>query len=181
MAKKTTPEEASQILLKHGLKPLEPYVNSKSRWKSIHLECGTTCYPMLEKVKLGQIGCPECRYKKAAKSLRLSDEKAREIMLKAGYEPLVPYVNALTKWKSIHIACGETVYPYLNTIQQGGGGCKECGSTATGLAKRNSLEKVNATLKKKDFILIGNYRNSHTRIRLKCNVCEDIFWEYTQL
>jgi hypothetical protein len=176
MAKRTTPEEAAQILLKHGLKPLVPYVNSKSRWKSIHLECGTTCYPMLEKVKLGQIGCPECRYKKVAKSLRLSDEKAREMMLNAGYEPLVPYVNALTKWKSIHLVCGKTVYPHLNTIQQGGGGCKECGSTAAGLAMRNSLDKVNATLEKKDFVLLGNYRDSHTRIRLKCNVCEDVFW-----
>jgi hypothetical protein len=176
MAKRITPEEAKAILLKHGLKPIDPYVNSKSRWKSIHLECGTTCYPMLEKVKLGQIGCPECRYKKAAKTLRFTEEKARKMMLEAGYKPLEPYVNALNKWKSIHIVCGRTVYPNLNTIQQGGGGCKDCGSSATGQAKRNSLDKVNATLNRKNFTLLGDYRDSKTRIRLKCNVCLDVFW-----
>jgi hypothetical protein len=131
---------------------------------------------MLEKVKLGQIGCPECRYKKAAKSLRLSESTARNIMLKAGYEPLEPYVNALTKWKCIHSICGATVYPLLNTIQNGGGACKDCGSAATGLAKRNSIEKVRVILEKKDFVLLGEYRDSKTRIHVRCKICDDVFW-----
>ena len=176
MVKKITSEEATQILLSNGLRPVAPYINSKTRWKSIHVECGTTCYPMLEKVKLGQIGCPECRYKKAAKSLRLPESKARSIMLKAGYEPLEPYVNALTKWKCKHLICGATVHPLLNTIQNGGGACKSCGSAATGLAKRNSIDKVRAKLEKKDFSLLGDYRDSKTRIHVKCNKCGDIFW-----
>lgn len=176
MAKKISPEEATQILLNHGLRPLEPYKNSKSRWKSEHLECGSTCFPMLEKVKLGQISCPICRYKKAAHTMKLSEEKARAMMIKAGYEPIEPYVNALTKWKCKHIACGETVHPLLNQIQRGGGGCKACGSIATGLAKRNSLDKVNSILNRKDFILLGSYRDSNTPIKVKCNICGEIFF-----
>jgi hypothetical protein len=96
-------------------------------------------------------------------------------MIEAGYEPLEPYVNALTKWKCKHLACGATVHPLLNTIQRGGGGCKACGSIATGLAKRNSLDKVNATLKEKDFILLGSYRDSNTPIIVKCNKCGEKF------
>jgi hypothetical protein len=175
MARKISAEVATRILLDHGLKPLEPYKNSKSRWKSTHLECGSTCYPMLEKVKIGQISCSICRYKTVAKTLRLSEEKARRAMISAGFEPLEPYVNALTKWKCRHLACGRTVYPLLNTIQRGGGGCKSCGSVATGFAKRNSLEKVTEKLREKGFVLLGSYRDSKTPIKVKCLKCGEIF------
>jgi hypothetical protein len=176
MVKRISSEEATQILMNNGLRPLEPYKNSKTRWKSIHIECGTTCFPLLEKVKLGQIGCPTCRYKKAAKSLKFPEEKAKAIMVAAGYEPIDPYVNALTKWKCKHLVCGRIVYPLLNTIQSGGGGCKECGSKATGLAKRNPKEKVEIVLKEKDLILIGEYRDSHSKIKVKCKRCDTVFF-----
>ena len=91
------------MLLAAGLEPLEDYKGSKVRIKCIHKVCGNVCYPMLEKVKLGQIGCKPCRYKTVSEKLRLSEANAKKIMKDAGYIPLEPYTNALTKWKCKHI------------------------------------------------------------------------------
>lgn len=172
MPAKISATEATAILLSHGLKPLEPYLNSKSRWKANHISCGTTCYPMLEKVKLGQIGCPNCRYKKVAKSLRHSEGKAIEVMIEAGYLPLEPYVNAHTKWKSKHIACGKTVQPTYNQIQQGQGGCLVCGRVKQGLSGRVSEKKVIDLYDSKRITLIGRYVGSNLPIEAVCEVCK---------
>jgi hypothetical protein len=117
MASRTSESDARKVMLGLGLKPLEPFVNSKTKWKCLHLECGTECYPTLERAKLGQVSCPNCRYKKVAESLRFSNKKAVEIMRKAGYEPTQQYVNALSKWPSVHTKCGSLVSPTLNQIQ----------------------------------------------------------------
>ena len=61
-------------------------------------------------------------------SKRLDPELVREIMLKAGLEPLEPYKNALMKWKCKCLGCGDIVFPKYNQIQQGIGGCNKCGT-----------------------------------------------------
>lgn len=175
MASRTTDSDAEKVLLALGLKPLEPFVNSKTKWKSIHLECGTECYPTLERAKLGQLSCPVCRYKKAAESLRFSNQKATEIMKKAGYEPTEQYVNALTKWPSIHTKCGLRVSPTLNQIQNGQGGCLTCGHKETGLKKRNPISKVEAKLNSKGFQLIGKYTGAKDKLEVLCLKCDSKF------
>ena len=171
MAKRISNAEAKEIFLAAGLKPLEAYKSSKVRVKCMHIECGSICYPMLEKVKIGQIGCKQCRYERVAKSLRLSEKEARAIMVKAGYRPLEVYINALTKWKCKHVPCGTIVYPLLNQIQQGGGGCLTCGHTATGLKKRHSAEAISAVLKAKRFKLIGKYHGANNKLQVRCEIC----------
>lgn len=175
MVTKISDKEAVAILTNLGLRPLEPYLNSKAKWKSVHIECGTICFPTLERVKLGQVSCPKCRYIRVSQSLRLSDDTAKTLMEKAGYRPLVPYVNALTKWRSIHNECGREVRPTLNQIQQGQGGCASCGHQQTGLKKRNSVSKVEETLLKKDFLLLGEYRGAKEKLRVKCKLCKKEF------
>lgn len=171
MAKRISNQEARDLLLAAGLKPLEEYKGSKVRIKCLHIECGNICYPMLEKVKIGQIGCKTCRYEKVSKSLRLSERDARKIMTQAGYKPLEPYTNALTKWKCRHNSCGTVVYPLLNQIQQGGGGCSSCGHITTGLKRRNSLDTVTEVLKSKQFTLIGKYVGAEKKLRVRCEIC----------
>jgi predicted Zn-ribbon and HTH transcriptional regulator len=175
MATRTSESDAREVLLGLGLKPLEPFVNSKTKWKSLHLVCGTECYPTLERAKLGQVSCPNCRYKKVAESLRFSNQKAVEIMRKAGYEPTEQYVNALTKWPSVHIKCGSLVSPTLNQIQNGQGGCLSCGHKETGLKKRNSISKVEEKLISKGFELIGEYTGSKDRLKVLCLKCQTTF------
>ena len=47
---------------------------------------------------------------------KLDPKKAEAVMLGAGLQPLEPYVNALAKWKCIHIDCGEIVFVKYNSI-----------------------------------------------------------------
>lgn len=175
MASKTPESVAIQVLLGLGLKPLEPFQNSKTKWKSLHIECGTECYPTLEKAKLGQVSCPSCRYKKVAEALKFSNQKAVEIMEKAGYQPTESYVNALSKWPSIHLKCGSLVSPTLNQIQNGQGGCSSCGHKATGLKKRNSISKVEEKLHAKGFELLGEYTGAKEKLSVLCLKCGSKF------
>lgn len=47
-------------------------------------------------------------------------------MFSNGYEPLVAYPGADTKWKSIHQACGNEVAPRLTNVKRGEAGCLHC-------------------------------------------------------
>ena len=175
MVAKTSEAEARKVLNGLGLKPLVPFVNSKTRWKSLHLECGTECFPTLEGAKKGQVSCPKCRYKKVAESLKFSHDKAAGILRKAGYEPIDRYVNALTKWKSIHVKCGSLVSPTLNQIQNGQGGCLTCGHKETGLKKRHKSFTVEKKLESKGFELLGEYTGAKVKMAVRCLKCGSKF------
>ncbi len=54
------PTEAARIMRKAGYIPLEPYVNSKSHWKSTHKECGRTVSPAFANIASGTGGCKWC-------------------------------------------------------------------------------------------------------------------------
>ena len=43
----------------------------------------------------------------------------------AGFDPLEPYANAVTKWKCRCTTCGETVFPTLSGVTAGNG-CRNC-------------------------------------------------------
>jgi hypothetical protein len=47
-------------------------------------------------------------------------------MVASGYKPLLAFENVHANWKSIHLPCGNTVYPQYSQIQQGFGGCRHC-------------------------------------------------------
>jgi len=63
--------------------------------------------------------------------IRIIPEEAEAIMLKKGYKPLEPFTKSIAKWKCLHIECGRIVYPRVNDIKSGDGGCKSCGNLAT--------------------------------------------------
>ena len=106
---KRTHDEAKAIMLKAGLEPLEPYINSTTKWKTKCLKCSDIIYPMSQSVKAGH-GCRNCAYKnqvvsenkekqvgskkKGAKPIK--HEIAEAIMLKANLQPLELYVKIFT-------------------------------------------------------------------------------------
>lgn len=105
---------------KNGYKPLVPYKNSQTPWKSRCLNCGRIGYPRWSQVQWYDSKCQYCVGNK------ITEKQAITVMKKAGYIPLVPYVSSKTKWKSKHVKCGNTVMPKLNTITTGTGGCRNC-------------------------------------------------------
>ena len=54
------PLDAETVMLAAGYIPLEPYKNSKSKWKSRHEICGQVVFPMYNSIQTGQGGCTDC-------------------------------------------------------------------------------------------------------------------------
>jgi len=54
------PQDAERLMILAGYTPLEPYKNSKARWKSRHEPCGRTVFPQYNSIYSGQGGCPDC-------------------------------------------------------------------------------------------------------------------------
>ena len=123
-------EDTAKMRLKElNLEPLEPYVKSDQNWKCRCLLCGETVFPKLKNLQRGDGGCFKCGMKKAGLANRLSEEEALNIIEKAGFVALEPYVNALAKWKMRHSVCNAIVYPKLNSINISAGktiGCAVC-------------------------------------------------------
>ena len=69
---------------------------------------------------------------------RIDPSIAAEVMLKSGFKPLEPYTKSHSKWKCLHISCGEIVYPTYHNISQGQGGCFSCGRKITADKRRSS-------------------------------------------
>lgn len=54
-------DESVAIMLKAGLKPLEPYIDIKTKWKCKCLKCGNIVNPMFNSIQSGSGGCNYCK------------------------------------------------------------------------------------------------------------------------
>lgn len=121
--------KALEKLKEYNLEAIDAYEKSDVKWKCRCLRCGEIVYPKLKNLQRGDGGCYKCGKKIAGEKNKLDENQAVLIASKAGFTPLEPYKNALSKWKMIHLLCGATVYPKLNTltsIQDGRLGCVVC-------------------------------------------------------
>lgn len=57
---KVDPSEAIQLMISAGYTPLEPYKNSKTKWKCRHEVCGLIVFPRYNTIQNGQGGCSDC-------------------------------------------------------------------------------------------------------------------------
>ena len=122
MPAKIDSKSAVALMKKAGLKPLEPYVDSKKPWKSKHLKCGRIVSPTYNAIQRGQGGCIFCA------GLAVDPKVAKKLFISKGLKPIEPYPgkNKLP-WKSIHLQCGREVSPSYNLIQQNYSiGCHFC-------------------------------------------------------
>jgi hypothetical protein len=121
--------KALEKLKEYNLEAVGPYEKSDLKWKCRCLRCGEIVYPKLKNLQRGDGGCYKCGMKVAGEKNKLDEDQAVRTAVEAGFTPLEPYKNALSKWKMIHLLCGATVYPKLNTltnIQEGRLGCAVC-------------------------------------------------------
>src|SRR5581483_5083465 len=59
-------------------------------------------------------------------SARLDPAAAAAVMRAAGVEPLEPYKNVMTPWRSRCSRCGKTVTPTLSNVKSGHAACGYC-------------------------------------------------------
>jgi hypothetical protein len=161
MAKKLDHKVAEALMLRAQLQPLEPYKSSRAKWKCKCLNCKKIVYPSHSHIKQGTNGCIYC-----AKGQYVDPKDAKKLMIKAGLKPLEPYKGSGLKWKCIHIACGQIVFPTYSGIQQGGGGCIEC----AGVAKKSNEYATRIMLKAK-LKPLEPYKGATARWKCKCMKC----------
>ena len=116
--KVVTEELAVKVMKKAKLEPLVPYPGSKTNWKCKCLKCGKVVYPNYGDVNQGDGGCKYCGGNFVA------PEDAEKIMIYANIQPLEPYKDAGTKWKSRCLRCNKLITPTYNSVQQRGSGSK---------------------------------------------------------
>lgn len=122
---KVDPKFAEQLAQKAGVRPLEEFRSASLTWKCLHIICGEIVYPHWTTLKSGGSGCMRCRAKNTSTVRRIKDSEAIDVMNKANFEPLEPYPDALSKWKSLCKNCLKVSYPRLSNIKNGTG-CVYC-------------------------------------------------------
>lgn len=115
------PEAAVALMLAANIKPLEPYKDSGTRWKSQCLVCKKNISPTYNTVQQRGSACKYC-----AKKFIDADD-AISAMRKAKLEPLVPYPGSQKPWLCKCLRCGREVQPAYTSIQGRGRGCVYCG------------------------------------------------------
>ena len=149
-----------------GLEPLEPYVDSKHKWRCRCMKCGSEVWPQYNTIITRKSGCRFCGSLEGGKKLRTSESVAVNFMLTAGYQPLEPYVNSPTRWRSIHLACGREVSPTYGQIKGGTGGCKHCaGKYVDPIAAVDVMRSAG-------YEPLEPYVNSGHKWKCRCLVCD---------
>jgi hypothetical protein len=167
--------EANKVAKKADLKPLEPYLNTKTSWKCRCLICNNIVYPKLGLLKSrGQRNCSTCRKAKPSKG-KYTGQEATKIFLSNNRKPLQPYINSKTPWKSQCKICGTIGSPTLTIIKVRGNNCKKCGSIRTADAKKMSQQQAQQIYKKSGMKLLETYKfvNSQS-LKCQCLKCNRI-------
>jgi hypothetical protein len=119
-------ETAASFMIEHGLEPLDQYPGAGKQWRCRCLTCGDEARPRYTNIKQGWGGCRRCGRLASSRTQRGSEPEAITDMRAAGLEPLEPYVNVMTPWRSQCQRCGREVSPLLNNIRKGQGSCGWC-------------------------------------------------------
>jgi len=176
MSKKNDLTVVRDVMLKAGLEPLEPYQNALAKWKCKCLGCGEIVYPKYNQIQQGVGGCNRCGTKRGSNKIKKDSELAIQIMKDADLEPLENYVNSKTKWKCRCLSCGDIVYPKLNGIQSGEGGCYKCGMKTAGVSNTLDSDQAIQRVKAAGFTPLEPYTNALTKWKMRHNVCNSVVY-----
>ena len=163
--------EASEIMLQNGFEPLEEYPGNQKIWLCKCLSCGNEIRIRRLTVTQNGTGCKHCWKERRGFSQRIPQEQALQVMRAAGLEPQEPYVRSERPWRCVHLECGREVFPSYNSVQQGRGGCQECGYLKTGTAMRHDADFAAEIMRSAGFEPLENYPGSkeHWRcLHLEC-------------
>ena len=165
---KITDEKAEEIMKQAGMKPLEPYANSKTPWKSKCMVCKKITSPALGNVIQGHKACAYCTGHK------VDPKDAIQVMREAKLEPLEPFTNVKTAWKCKCLKCGEVVKPAYASVRSGQGGCIYCGYEAMASSHRYTHEMATQTLLKANLEPLEQYKASDTPWKCRCMKCNRV-------
>ena len=117
--RRMSPQEAEQRLLAAGMRPLEPYRGVAEKWLAVCLTCGTESRISTAHAFSRGRACRTCGIKSRSDAQRKADDEAVATMVASGFQPLEPYKNTNSPWRSIHLLCGQEVAPRLTSLAKG--------------------------------------------------------------
>jgi hypothetical protein len=100
---KIDPEYAKDLMLRAGLKVLEPYKNNNTPWRCIHIACGKVVSPTFGRIKSGGGPCKYCS--KVAVDLT----EVLEYLKENDFSPLEEFPGTNPPWKLRHNKCGNVI------------------------------------------------------------------------
>lgn len=168
MSLKLTHEQASKIMRKAKLEPVEEYPGNKEKWKCKCLQCGKTVYPTFGSIRNGQGGCRDCGLKRGTSSRRLDEKMTVEVMKKAGVVPLEPYVSNSKPWRSKCKKCKREVSPSFGNVKNGHAACVYCAG------KKVHPDDAVKIMKKAGLEPLVPYPGSNTRWKCRHITCGEI-------
>jgi recombinational DNA repair protein (RecF pathway) len=169
MSAKITEKEAVKLFISHDLKPMEPFTNTMTPWKSQCLRCRKIVSPKYNKVRIRGHQCAYCA------GTKITNKDAEMLVRKIGHEPLEPFKNALAPWKMKCGGCGKTISPRYNSLQQGRWGCGYCGHERAGKRKRElSAPKAEVQMKENGLIPLEKYPGSSKPWKSRCVNCDSL-------
>ena len=151
---------------------LSSYKGALNKIKVKHIKCGNVYEVTPTRFRQGT-RCPKCAIKKRTKT---TDEFKRELSILGNneYKLLSDYVNNHYKVKIKHLVC-DTIYEVRPDDFISGRRCPYCGGgkLRTGWLLKK-LSKVNNKID-----LLDNYHDNKTPLKVKCNVCGNIWLSTT--
>lgn len=134
------PQQAAEWMQQARLEPLEPHPGSvNAPWRCRHVPCSREVTPTLASVPRGGGGCRACGREQAARQQSTLESVALALAEAAGLEPLEPYPGgAFRPWRVRHTNCGGETSVLVSKLQQGQGGCYDCGSWMAGRSRRQA-------------------------------------------
>lgn len=176
MGKKLTNEEFIEKARKinPALKITSEYINAKTKINCECLECGKKI--SIQPFYIMSNGGHTCKDKiKPSKPCKTQEQFISELYkINQNINVIGKYTKALEKIDCECKICGNKWNPIASTLLRGQG-CPKCAKQKS-INKRKmhyddfirELNKINNNI-----IVIGNYVNAHTKVKCKCNICNN--------
>jgi hypothetical protein len=149
--------DASARVREAGFEPLEPYPgNNRTFWRCRHSICGNEIQLKLGGIVSGKNPCKYCN------GQWVDPQKAIEVMLQAGLEPMEPYVSSKHRWKCRCLICDRTVTPQYNSVLVQGSGCRFCGKSRGSEKRRVPEREAIQVMREAGYEPLAPYVNSQT-------------------
>lgn len=166
------PLEARKRMKRAGLEPLVAYPGSDIGWLCRCIKCNREVSPAYGSIRGGQGGCKWCK----VKNPWIDPNRAMELFKTNKLQPLEPFKNSHTKWKSRCLRCEKIVFPSYRSVNQGSGGCKYCAPNFV------DEKRINEVMKRAGLVPLTKYVNSKEPWKVKHQKCGRTFFvEYANV
>ena len=159
------PFAARQKMIKAGLEPLVAYPGSDVGWLCRCKKCNREVMPAYGSIRIGQGGCKWCK----AVGAKVDPAIAVQALLAQDIQPLEPFKNSHSKWKSRCLRCENEISPSYHDIKQGSGGCKYCAPNFV------NEKRINEVMRKANFEPQEKYPGSKAPWKVQHTVCGRVF------